>query len=334
MINQEELLKGKVAVVTGSGQGIGRAIAIGLAEAGASVVTNNRKPGCTGNAMVTEEQYNSLPEDKQKWFDEVQEICSGDAQTTAETIRKNGGEAVACFADISNFEDAERLIRTAVDTYGSIDILVNVAGGFGICDIDEISEELWDRVTSIKPKGYFNTMRFAIPYMKEQHFGRIINCTSRAFMGDVIKHAEYCAANAGVVGLTRGAAIELWGDGITCNAFGPFAKSRAAYELEALDMLKDKSLLADGVETGLPTYDNTPGPEMIVPFILYLASEYSAQISGSVFALAGNSIQLHQEPVVAKTMVKQGEDLWTVEEIVNQAPFGILNDYHSIAHPD
>ena len=240
----KQLFEGKTAVVTGSGQGVGRAIAMGLAMHGAKVITNNRRPGSTGNAMLTEEQYARLSDEKKSWYDKVQEEQNGDAESTAAVIRKAGGEATACFADISLFEDAERLIDTAVATYGGIDILVNVAGGFGICDIDQITEELWDKVTSIKPKGYFNTMRFAIPYMKKQHYGRIINCTSRAFMGDVIKHAEYCAANAGVVGLTRGAAIELREYGITCNAFGPFAKTRAAYELEALSLVKEGHLMA------------------------------------------------------------------------------------------
>ena len=303
---KEKILEGKVAVVAGSGQGIGRSIALGLGEAGAEVITNNRWPGSTGNAMLTEEQYGQLSEKDKQWYDLVQKQFTGDAETTAQMIRENGGEASACFADISDFQEAELLIRRAVETYGKIDILINVAGTFGICDIDQISEELWDKVNNIKPKGYFNTMRFAIPYMKQQRYGRIINCTSRAFMGDVIKHAEYCAANAGVVGLTRGAAIELREYGITCNAFGPFAKTRAAYEMEAISRVSGNS-------------------------ILYLASAFSEKISGSVFTLSGNAIQMHQEPVVAKMMVKESDAPWSIEEIIREAPRCILKDYHSIA---
>lgn len=327
---EKDLLKGKVAVVTGSGQGVGRALALGLAAHGAKVVTNNRRPGSTGNAMLTTEQYRRLSKEKKEWYDRVQAELNGDAETTAKAIRDQGGEATACFGDISVFADAQRLIQTAVDTYGQIDILCNVAGAFGVCEIDRISEELWDRVTNIKPKGYFNTMRFAIPYMKKQRFGRIINCTSRAFMGDIIKHAEYCAANAGVVGLTRGAAIELREYGITCNAFGPFAKTRAAYELEALALTKEGTLMA-GDKEGVPSFDNTPEPSRVVPFLLYLASDYAAQISGSVFTLSGNAIQLHQEPVVCRMLEKAGDDPWTVDEIVKSAPRALLKNYRSIA---
>lgn len=325
-----DLLKGRVAIVTGSGQGIGRAIALGLAAQGAKVVTNNRKPGSTGNAMVTDAQFEKLTDEKKEWYKKTQAEFNGDAETTAQAIRDMGGEAVAYFGDISKFDVAEGLIKTAIDNFGRVDILFNVAGAFGFGEIDEISEELWDKVTSVKPKGYFNTIRFAVPYMKQQKYGRIINCTSRAFMGDVIKHAEYCAANAGVVGLTRAAAIELREYGITCNAFAPFAKTRAAYELEAVNMTKDKPLMVNDGQP--PAFDWTPTPEMIVPFLTYLASEHSEQVSGSVFTLAGNQIQLHQEPVIYRSMQKAGNaESWTVEEIMQNAPMALFSDYRSIA---
>ncbi len=134
----------------------------------------------------------------------------------------------------------ERLIQTAIDSFGRIDILVNVAGAFGFSPIEKMSEELWDKVTLVKPKGYFNTMRHAVPHMIKQKWGRIINCTSRAFLGDVIKHTEYCAANAGVVGLTKAVAIELHKYGITCNAFSPWALTRASYELDTYSLVVDK----------------------------------------------------------------------------------------------
>jgi 3-oxoacyl-[acyl-carrier protein] reductase len=330
----DKLLGGKVAVVTGSGQGIGRAIAIGLAGAGARVVTNNRQPSSTGHAILTETQLASLDKKKRERFQKETEAIGGDAETTAQSIREAGGEAIAFFGNISDFDVAEKLICTAVNKFGGIDILVNVAGAFGFSPLEKMTEELWDRVTLVKPKGYFNTIRHAVPYMMKQKWGRIINATSRAFLGDVIKHAEYCAANAGVVGLTKAVAIEMREHGITCNAFSPFAKTRADYELrtysEIMDAAESPWIGRRPGNGGTPSFV-APTPDYIAPFICYLASDAGAGISGSVFALGGNSIGLYSEPVIARNLVKFGEGPWTLDELMQQAPRGLFTGYQSPA---
>jgi len=309
-----DTLTGKVAVVTGSGQGIGRAIAIGLAQEGAKVLTNNRRRNSTGNAILNDSLVNSLDQEQKEWLLKQAEESTGDAETTAQVIKELGGEALPFFGDIANFEVAGKMIQTAVDSFGKIDILVNVAGTFGFGAIWEITEELWDRVTLTKPRGYFNTIRHAVPHMMKQKWGRIINCTSRAFLGDVLKHAEYCAANAGVVGLTRAVAKELYQYGITCNAFSPFARTRAAVELTAYDMAvnEEESPWMDR-KFAFPL-DQTPGPEHIAPFVTYLATDAAAEISGSVFNVAGNGIGLYSEPEIVRNLVKVG-DPWTVDEL-------------------
>ncbi len=318
-----DALKGKVAVVTGSGQGIGRAIALGMAEEGAKVVTNNRRRGSTGYVHLTEKVLKSMSSKQKEWLRKKQEEMGGDAETTAEAIKKKGGEAVPFFGDTSDFETAKKLIETAVDSFGKIDILANVAGTFGFSNIWEMSEELWDKVNLTKPKGYFNCIRHAVPYMMKQKWGRIINCTSRAFAGDVLKHAEYCAANAGVVGLTLAVAKELATYGITCNAFAPFAKTRAAYELAAYDKAvsaedspwMDRKFSFD--------FEMTPSPDDIAPFINYLASDEAAGINGRVFNVGGPMINLYAEPGIAKTLVKYG-GRWTLDELKQQVPFGLF----------
>jgi 3-oxoacyl-[acyl-carrier protein] reductase len=329
-----DVLKGKVAVVTGSGQGIGRAIAIALAKEGAKIVTNNRKPGSTGKQMISDAQIKKLDSKKKEWFEQGTAAINGDAETTAQTIKEMGGEAVPFFGDISDFATAEKLINTAIKSFGKIDILVNVAGGFGFSPIEKMTEELWDKVTRVKPRGYFNTMRHAIPHMIKQKWGRIINCTSRAWQGDVIKHAEYCAANAGVVGLTKAAAIELYKYGITCNCFSPFAKTRASYELDTYPSTVNKEdipFVFDNMNLGEDMMKITPGPEYVAPFVCYLASDEAANVSGSIFSLGGNTISMYSESIHSNNLTKFDSKPWTMEELVQQAPRGLLAGYKSPA---
>jgi 3-oxoacyl-[acyl-carrier protein] reductase len=323
-------LKGKVAVVTGSGQGIGRAIALGMAREGARVVTNNRRPGSTGYAIMNDSLVASLSEDKREWLDKLAEEARGDAESTAKTIVEAGGEAIPFFGDVSNFEVAGKLIRTAVDSFGKIDILVNVVGSFGFGAIHEMPEEIWDRVTLSKPKSHFNCIRHAAPFMMEQKWGRILNCTSRAFTGDIIKHANYCAANAGVVGLTYAVAKELNEYSITCNAFSPYARTRASFELIAYDMAVEgsKKPFLHG-RAPLPL-EATPQADDLVPFLIYLSTEAAAGISGTVFSVGGSSIGMYSEPEIKKSMFKQGGP-WTVEELINLVPRGLLQGYRNPA---
>ena len=317
------ILKGKVAIVTGSGQGIGRAIAIGMAEEGAKVVTNNRRQGSTGHALLDDSILNLMSQEQKEWLRKQAEESTGDAETTAQEIRKIGSKAVPFFGDISDFEVAGKLIQTAVDSFGKIDILVNVAGTFGFSALWEMTEELWDHVTLTKPKGYFNCIRHAVPFMMKQKWGRILNCTSIAFLGDVLKHAQYCTANAGAVGLTRAVAKEMSQYGITCNAFAPFARTRAAFELTAYDKAVTEAESPWMDRTRAFSLDNTPNPEEVAPFIAYLASDESAKINGKVFIVAGSMVGLYSEPEIAKTIVKYG-GRWTTDELKQQVSFGLL----------
>ena len=166
--------------------------------------------------------------------------------------------------------------------------------------------------------------------MMKQKWGRILNCTSRAFTGDIIKHANYCAANAGVVGLTYAVAKELYEYGITCNAFSPYARTRASFELIAYDMAVEgsKKPFLRG-RSPLPL-EATPNAEDLVPFLIYLSTDEAAGISGTVFNVGGSNISMYAEPEIKRSMFKQGGP-WTVEEIIKLAPRGLLQGYRNTA---
>ena len=324
-------LEGKVAVVTGSGRGIGRAIALGLAAEGASVVTNNRRPGNVTDTQLAEEKLDRLSPEQRDFVLAEYERYGGDAETTAQTIRERGGKAVAFFGDITDYDSAGELISCAADSFGSVDILVNVAGAFGFSPFEKMTPELFDKVNDIKPKGYFNTCRHAVPYMLEKGWGRIINCSSRSWLGDIIRQAEYCTANAGVVGLTRAIAVEYKYRGITCNAFAPFARTRASVDLRMYDKAVDAADRAWDMDSRpAPAPENIPLPEELAPFICYLCTDAAARITGSVFSLAGNTYGLYSDPEIIRSVSKPLGEHWTVEELVQNADRMLFSGYRSV----
>lgn len=311
-----EILKGKVAAVTGSGQGIGRAIAIALAVHGAAVVTNNRKKGSTGITTNDEALLGNMTAEEK----EILSRESGDAETVAAEIVRSGGKAVPFFGDVSNFKTAGELIRTTVDNFGKIDILVNNAGTFRPGLPWEIAEDDWDYVAGNKPKSYFNTIRHALPLMIEQKWGRIINCTSTAFMGQE-QHASYSAANAGVLGLTYSVAKDVFKYGITCNAYAPGAQTRATLtaRIRTLRQSGKGSLTSSNAA-------NISSPEQVAPFIVYLASDEAADISGTAFLVHRGHVGWYSYPKEMAS-IENKSGLWTVDELIKAVPETLLKGH-------
>jgi NAD(P)-dependent dehydrogenase (short-subunit alcohol dehydrogenase family) len=296
-------LKDRVAVITGSGQGIGRAIAIAMAKEGAKVVTNNRRAGSAG----------------------------GDAETVVNEIKIMGGQAAPFFGSISEFDVAEKLIEATVKSFGRVDILVNNAGADAPRMVWNMTEEDWDRCLDSYLKGSFNCIRFASALMREQRWGRIINTTSTAWLGTV-GHCNYGAAKAGIVGLTRAVAREVGRYGVTCNAYAPTAATRFTISGEVVAGFKKR------YEAGLMTKErfeeltNPPAPETVAPFIIYLCTDAAADINGQVFDVTGGSIALYSEPVKKKSIDKT-EGLWTVEELTDLVPKVLLEGYKNPSPP-
>ncbi|MDP2730000.1 MAG: SDR family NAD(P)-dependent oxidoreductase [Dehalococcoidales bacterium] len=302
-------LKGKVAVVTGSGQNIGRGIAIAMAKEGAKVVTNNRQPGST-DLILNNPLLKNLKPDVKEWVLEKEKEMRGDAETTAKAIRDLGGEAVPFFGSVADFETAGKLIKTAVDNFGKIDILVNNAGTFERSPIWEMTPETWQYIVGIHLFGTWNCIRHAVGFMKEQRWGRIINCITASGSKNM---ANYQAAKGGIAGLTKAVARDMWEFGVTCNAYSPSARSRPSLRSVILGT-RDKA-----------NVESLPPAEAVGPFVVYLATEEAAHVSGSIFKVHGGHVGLFSEPEEIATIDKEG--IWTLEELDEQVSGVLLRGY-------
>lgn len=301
-------LDNKAAVVTGAGRGIGREIALFLAAEGAKVIVND--PGAARDGSGQDA----------KPADEV----------VAE-IKKRGGEAVANYDSVANFASSERIINNCLDKLSRIDILVNVAGILRDRMIFNLSEEEWDEVLDVHLKGSFNCSRHACILMRKQRSGRIINITSDAWRGTV-GHANYGAAKAGIVGLTRAIAREMGRYNITCNAIAPVAATRMTLDEDVKQGLKKR------YEAGLMTKEqmdaivNMPGPEYVPPIVAYLATDEAWNINGQVFHAEGGRISIYSEPVETKAIYKK-EGIWTLDELIDIVPQTIVQGLVNPAPP-
>jgi NAD(P)-dependent dehydrogenase (short-subunit alcohol dehydrogenase family) len=302
--NLTDKLKGRVAIVTGSGQGIGKAVAMALAAEGAKVVTNNRKAGTSG----------------------------GDAATVAAEIKAAGGEAVPFFGSVSDFKEAQKAIQTAVSTFGRIDIVVNNAGSDAPKMVWNMTEEDWDLSVDSFLKSAFNCIRHATPLMREQKWGRIINTTSTAWLG-AVGHCNYSAAKAGLVGLTRAVAREVGRYGITCNAYAPTAGTRFTLSEDV------KAGFQKRLDSGLITREryeelmHPPGPETVAPFVAYLCTNEAANINGQVFDVTYPNIAIYSESTKTKTITQEKGKLFSVDELIQLVPKVLLEGYKNPAPP-
>lgn len=305
-------LDGRVAIVTGSGQGIGRGIAIYMAREGAKVITNNRKPG---SVSIKNYDRDSMP--PEDWEEMIS--LAGDAESTAAIIRSEGGEASWFYGDVSQWETAEALVKFAIDTYGRIDILVNNAAGLGSGSITNLDETKWDYLTRAKMKGSFNMMHFAVPHMIEQKFGRILNCASSAWVG-LPDNDAYTAANAGIVGLTWASAQELYRHGITVNAYCPEGKS-PGHAVEFRKMVRHAKAVT-GVDPDPAVIAvveaNHGDPINLGPILSYLCTEEAGYISGEVFdTKSSGMISRYSYPQITATVCRKPEDgyLWPMDAL-------------------
>ena len=253
------LLDGKVAVVTGSGGGIGKCHALALVKEGAKVVINDvggdRSGSGEGKAM---------------------------ADVVADEIKAAGGEAVPNYDSVASLEGGKAIIQTAIDAFGKIDILVNNAGILRDKSLLKMDEKMWDGVIAVHLKGTFACTQPAAAWMKENgNGGRIINTSSTSGLLGNFGQSNYGAAKAGIAGLTRVCAIELQKYGITCNALVPVAKTRMTEDLAAFSVLEEGQL----------------DPAHIAPVMVFLASDLGKDITGKFFLIRGPQISMMEVKV-------------------------------------
>ena len=241
-------LEGRVAVVTGGSRGIGRAVALELARRGARVVVNYNRSGEAASEVVA-------------------------------AIAAGGGGATAIAADVSEFKQAEAMIKSTLDTYGQIDILVNNAGTTRDMLIMMMPEEDWDTVLKTNLKSAFNCCKAAVKAMIRKRYGRIINMTSVSGLVGNAGQTNYAASKAGLIGLTKSLAKEVGARNITVNAVAPgFVSTDLTKDLP--DDLRQAAIKA----TPLGRWGTT---EDVAYAVAFLASDEAAYITGQVLAVDG-----------------------------------------------
>jgi len=299
-----ELLKGRVAVVTGSGKGLGRAEAIGLAAQGARVVVNDLGTGIDGSGT-----------------------SRGPADEVVAEIINAGGEAVPSYASVATVDGAESIIKTALDSFGRIDVLVNNAGFTRDRMVYNVTDEEWDAVIKTNLYGTFYCTRAACRVMRKQGYGRIVNTSSHAGLGNM-GQASYSAAKEGIVGLTRTVARDMGRYGVTCNVIRPVAGTRGFEEMAREGGLKEAWARMWGEELAekrIKLMEEVNRPEDVASLVVYLASEKADNINGCVFEVWHGHIGIYTDPPPVE-QVLQKDGRWTPEELVEAMPSTLTKD--------
>ena len=285
------MLDGSVAVVTGAGRGIGRAAAIAMAEAGARVVVNDTGVSTDGKSCDT-----SISE------------------SVVKEIKERKGEAATNSDSVATWDGAQKIIQSAMDNFGRIDILLNNAGITRDRICYKMSGEEWQEALDVNLHGVFFCTRAAVPYMREQKYGRLIHMSSTSGLIGTIGHTNYGTAKMAVTGFSRNIAIEMQRFNVTSNCIAPFAWTRLveARPDETEDAKKQMDMM------------KKLSPADVAPLAVYLAGKESGKVSGQIFGVRGAEIYLFSQPRIERSM--HNSDGWTVDRLAETIP-AIMKDH-------
>ncbi len=278
------MLKDKVVVVTGAGGGIGRDFAHAMAAKGAKVVVNDVGASVSGEGKDV-----------------------GPAQRVVDEIKAKGGVAVANTDSVAEWEAANRIIKTAIDAFGRIDVVVNNAGILRDRFFFNMSIEEWKAVIDVHLNGSFYVARAAAPYFKSQASGRYINMTSTSGLVGNFGQANYSAAKMGIVGLSKSMALDMAKYNVTSNCISPFAWSRMIGTIPA--ETPDQQARVEKLKS-MET-------AKIAPLAVYLASDASQAVTGQIFAVRANEIFLMSQSRPLRSVHRS--EGWTPESIAEHA---------------
>jgi NAD(P)-dependent dehydrogenase (short-subunit alcohol dehydrogenase family) len=286
-VTEHGICADRIVIVTGAGQGIGRAHALAFADAGARVVVND--------------------------------LSAEAAATVVSTVEQSGGTACACPGDVADWGFAAQLVNCAVTTYGGLDVLVNNAGLVRDRMLVSITEDEWDAAVRVNLKGHAATMRHAAAYWRDKAksgarpAARVINTSSGAGLFGSVGQVNYAAAKAGIVALTQVAAVELARYGITVNAIAPSARTPMTETVFA-DMMRAPDEGFDAM-----------APENVSPLVVWLGSVSSGDVTGRVFEVSGGEVSLadgwrHGPPADAGRRWQPSELGDVVSKLIADAP--------------
>lgn len=282
----EGMLQGKVAVITGAGRGIGRAIAIMMASRGASVVVNDVGAG------LSDQSTDLTP-----------------AQEVVDTIKKAGGQAVAAYDSVSDWDGAHRIVKAALDNFGRIDILVNNAGILRDKMFHHMTQDDIDSVMKVHLYGCFNMSRATVEHFRKQEGGSFIHMTSTSGIYGNLGQANYAAAKLALVGFSNSLQLEMERFNVRSNLIAPSANTRMTQSVP--------SGKRGGAEAQAARLASMP-PEGVAALATLLASDAAAGIKGQIIAARGSEIILYNHPRPVRILQRDGG--WTPESLAEAMP--------------